>query len=566
MPSTSGRYGRPRAWGWAAGRELSHVGEGTAWVIDAASGEVLRVDPVTGSIAAHIAVGNGPTGIAAGGGSIWVTNQDDRSVSRIDPATNTVSQRIIVGNAPTGIAVGEGAVWVVNSLDDTVVRLDLGSGARQGTPIGVGERPAGIAVGLGSVWVTDEATGRVSRISPTSDQVIETIPVGRGPVGITVGDTAVWVANRVDSTVSRIDPVTGSVTTSDIGADPATLVADGDDVWVADEAGGRLLRIDPTTHIVASIVDLGNPPRALGIDGRTLYTTTRSPAAAHRGGTLVVVSSRTVDDMDPAISGWTNPDSLMAATYYLTGDTLVAYRHVGGSAGTTLVPDLAQSVPDPADAGRSYTFRIQPGLTFSDGTPVSPSDVRRTFERAYTVSEGLASGLGPPTLTGVERCSPDGCDLSEGIVTDATAGTVTFRLTAPDPDFLYRVANPLFTIVPASTPDPFIAGPGGSQVLGVGGPIPGTGPYRVAQVDVGHQRIVLERNPRFHVWSSDARPDGYPDSIELDGGLDPFDQVAMIDGATPMPSTGPSRTRTWPPGSRPRSSTTSSSRPRSTCS
>ncbi len=46
----------------------------------------------------------------------------------------------------------------------------------------------------------------VSRIDPSTNQVVQTVSVGGGPAGVATGGGAVWVANGLDGTVSRIDP------------------------------------------------------------------------------------------------------------------------------------------------------------------------------------------------------------------------------------------------------------------------------------------------------------------------------------------------------------------------
>jgi peptide/nickel transport system substrate-binding protein len=77
---------------------------------------------------------------------------------------------------------------------------------------------------------------------------------------------------------------------------------------------------------------------------------------------------------------------------------------------------------------------------------------------------------------------------------------VTFHLSKPDPDFLLKLALPPYDAVPASTP------------LDARLPLPATGPYKIA----GWRRegvVVLTRNPRFRVWSTEAQPPGYPDKI-----------------------------------------------------
>ena len=71
-------------------------------------------------------------------------------------------------------------------------------------------------------------------------------------------------------------------------------------------------------------------------------------------------------------------------------------------------------------------------------------------------------------------------------------------------DFLRKLALSLASVVPAGTP----------LRAARDQPIPGTGPYRIADFDPdGNMRLV--RNPHFSVWSSDARPDGYPDAIRV---------------------------------------------------
>ena len=97
--------------------------------------------------------------------------------------------------------------------------------------------------------------------------------------------------------------------------------------------------------------------------------------------------------------------------------------------------------------------------------------------------------------------SPGHCNLSKGIAIDPESDTVTFHLTAPDPDFLYKLALPIADAVPATTP------------LRARLPLPATGPYEIAKVDAKQAEIELVRNPRFRVWSAAAQPEGFPDQI-----------------------------------------------------
>ena len=51
----------------------------------------------------------------------------------------------------------------------------------------------------------------------------------------------------------------------------------------------------------------------------------------------------------------------------MTNDGLVGFKHVGGSEGTQLVPNLATSLPTPTDAGKTYAFQLRKGIRFSNG-------------------------------------------------------------------------------------------------------------------------------------------------------------------------------------------------------
>jgi len=144
------------------------------------------------------------------------------------------------------------------------------------------------------------------------------------------------------------------------------------------------------------------------------------------------------------------------------------------------------------------------------------SDVRSSFERLFKA--GTPAPGYYVSIRGGSACSkqPRACDLSDGIVTDDEAGTVTFHLTAPDPEFLYRLAIPFASIVPSDTP-----------VLKVRTrPVPGTGPYVIRSATP--KRLLLERNRYFRVWNAIARPDGYVNRIEVSIGSKPDRAITEV--------------------------------------
>jgi YVTN family beta-propeller protein len=469
-------------------------GAGALWVSNYNAGTVSRIDPVTRVLVQTIQAGQTPSGIAVSAGAVWVANYIPGTVSRIDPGINrVVGQPISVGNAPTGVADGFGSVWVTNSSDGTLTRINAITGTVIET-IPLGGDATRVAVGFGAVWVSDAVDGRVLEIDPQTDQVAHVIGVGAGPGAITAGYGSVWVANSLDGTVSQIDPQTSQVEASvPVGKGPHAIAAGAGGVWVANEYGGSVARIDPRTDSVARTVAVANPPSALAISSGLVWTGVQASAAVHRGGTLTVLQNAPFGSLDPAFTGSVAAD----LTLVMTNDGLTAFRRVGGSDGDEIVPDLAVSLPTPTDGGRTYTFRLRPGIRYSNGQPVRPEDLRREIERAIADPHlheivGAAACAARPAAR---------CDLSHGIVTDDAADTITFHLVVPDPDFLAELTVWDAFAVPASTPFHDI----GSH------PLPATGPYEVASFTP--RQVVLVRNPYFHEWSLAAQPDGYPDRI-----------------------------------------------------
>ena len=342
--------------------------------------------------------------------------------------------------------------------------------------------------------MSSTAAGTVTEISTRAATAVRTIQVGRGVAAVAATADGVWVVNPPEGIVSRIDPARGVVTaTVAVGAadGPSEIAIGRDAVWVSNEFRGALSRIDPQSARIAAELEIGGRPQGLAVVGGALWVAVGDTGARHRGGTLHVeqeVPWRR-EEYDPALGfGFAS----------LTNDGLVGYRRRGGLGGTVLVANLAESVPAPADGGRTYTFRLRRGLVYSNGEPVTAGDFRFALER--TLRGGLTGGY-YAAIRGAAQCSPERCDLSRGITTDDATGTIVIRLQEPDPDLLYKLALPYASLLPRSI------GP----ALPAKVPVPATGPYRYAEIGAGTTRLV--RNPRFRSWSPTARPDGYPDEI-----------------------------------------------------
>ena len=475
-------------------------GDGSVWAVDSTEGTLSRINPATHAVVEQIPVGSAPTAVTVTGQDAWVTNSGDGTVSQINTAAGRVVNTIAVGNLPVAIASGPSGVWVADEGDDTVDRIDPATGTVTRSGVQVGARPDGIAVGPHAVWVANSQDGTVTPIDPATGQPGGPIAVGSGPAGIAVTPAAVWVANSLDLTVSKINPATGTVTaTIGVGDGPGAIVATQNAIWVSDQFNATLDRIDPRTSQVTRNVYVGSSPQGLAATPTGMWAAAQPfTAASHRGGTLTVVDP-VLPATDPTQESWPTGYPAQAMVY----DGLVALRRSGGAAGLTLVPDLAMRLPRPAEGGRTYTFTLRPGIRYSNGTLLRASDIPRGFGRQITM--GVDPGYYEEIL-GAQACRqhPLRCDLSAGIITNDTAGTITFRLNQADPDFLYKLAL-IFA-------DP--AAPGAPPHRVVKGPpfLPGTGPYMISQYRP-NVSFTLVRNPYFRQWSYAAQPAGYPSVI-----------------------------------------------------
>ena len=394
---------------------------GSLWLADPEDQLVLRLDPDSGQIEDRIAMPGQPGSLTVAGGAVWVAGPLSGSVTRIDPASGRVTQTVRVGSGNLGaIASLGGEVLVADSASRALVTLDARTGAvkRRHT---LALRPTALAVAAGDVWVASYDDGVVAHIDPATGKTLRTVRVGGGPSALTVAGGVLWTANALDATVSRVDPLAGTLTgTVAVGSGPAAFAADGHGLWVASQYAGALARIDTATIRVTRTVRVGGQPGAVAVAGGRVWVAAGPSPTAHRGGTLRMVTSQPLNTIDPGLQFTVAPLQLA----HLTHDSLVSFQVSAGPAGLRLVPDLAVALPRPRRGGREYTFRLRRGIVYSDGRPLRATDFRRGIERLFPDPLGAGAGY----FEGIAH-----------IAADDRAGTVTFRLRAPDPDFLFKL-------------------------------------------------------------------------------------------------------------------------------
>ncbi|MDP9255712.1 MAG: ABC transporter substrate-binding protein [Actinomycetota bacterium] len=471
-------------------------GLGSLWITSPNRQEVLRVDPSSREVTDRIPVAGQPGSIVTGAGAIWVASTLGGSIQRIDPATDRATQTIRLGGANTGaIAFYAGRLWVADTIDHALVVVDARTGEITNT-YSLDLRPTAVVAGPAGVFAADSGQHAIVEIDQRTGRQLQEISVGNGPVALAEADGSLWVANSLDATVTRVDPQRGVVArTIAVGSGPAALAVARGAIYVANQYSRNVSRIDLRTNRVTT-TNAGGEPATLAAGMGKVWVASAPSSAAHRGGSLAILSPQRFTTIDPALQ-FSAPPPIFGKLAY---DGLVTFESAPGPAGLRLIPDLALALPTPENGGTTYRFRLRRGIRYANGRAVRAADFRRGIERLFLVdSPGVDYFAG---IVGAERCTRRRCNLAQGIEIDDAAGTVVFHLRTPDPDFLFKL-TPLEFAAPI---------PPGIPNRDVGtAPMPGTGPYRILHWTRREIRFV--RNPYFHEWSHAAQPDGVPDQI-----------------------------------------------------
>ena len=208
-------------------------------------------------------------------------------------------------------------------------------------------------------------------------------------------------------------------------------------------------------------------------------------ASDAKGGTLEYVLSDEPDSMDPG-------NTYYAFNWDFTRNyarPLMTFTPKPGKEGLEIVPDLAAAPGVPSDGGRTWTYKLKPGVKFEDGTPVRAQDVKYAIARSNYSAE-LTDG--PKYFqqyldaAGYEGPYKDkDLDSFKGVTTPDDT-TVVFHLTQPFSEFDYLVANPQSAPVPQSK----------DRGLKYEEHPVSSGPYMFENHSVG-KSFVLVRNPNW---------------------------------------------------------------------
>ena len=132
-------------------------------------------------------------------------------------------------------------------------------------------------MGTDAIWVANEGTNTVSRIDPSTNKVVATIPLRFAPDSISSGDRIVWIGSRASDSVARLDPASDTVAaTVPVCDQPRAVAADGTTVWVACVGAGEVWHLDRDGKQL-STTPVNGEPTDLIVNGGRLYATVRQP-------------------------------------------------------------------------------------------------------------------------------------------------------------------------------------------------------------------------------------------------------------------------------------------------
>ena len=199
---------------------------------------------------------------------------------------------------------------------------------------------------------------------------------------------------------------------------------------------------------------------ALGVGG--LFSSEVMAQKPVYGGTLTVALSAEPPGLDPT----TTPGAtIKRVVHYNLLESLLKVDRNG-----KVVPALAKSYKVSKD-GREYTFTLQKGVLFHDGTRCTAADVKFSFERILDPKTAAPYRMFYEVIESVQVLDPL---------------TVKFTLKKIDSNFIFNLARGDAVIVPRQASD---------QLKSL--PI-GTGPFKLAGWKRGDS-VTLAKNPYYYL-------------------------------------------------------------------
>ncbi|MDD4004877.1 MAG: ABC transporter substrate-binding protein [Elusimicrobiaceae bacterium] len=234
-------------------------------------------------------------------------------------------------------------------------------------------------------------------------------------------------------------------------------------------------------------------------------------AAAKNPGMLVYAHQGEPASLDPVYPY----DGVSQGIIFNVYETLIAFK---GPSLTEYVPVLAEKIPSAQNGliskdGRTYRFPIKKGIRFSDGSPLTPDDVRYSLLRfMLTDPAGGPAVLLLEPILGISSTRDDKGKPAVNFEDAAAAVTVdgqdvVIRLKTPFAPFLSIMARWSYVMNRkwCAAQGEWDGSPGNWEEFankdreksGLFDKMNGTGPYRLARWDRQSRKVFLDANPAY---------------------------------------------------------------------
>lgn len=227
----------------------------------------------------------------------------------------------------------------------------------------------------------------------------------------------------------------------------------------------------PKTLVVSSIVTALLTAACSTNPGTGASSSGSAGGTPKRGGVLTVGLYQEPDNLNPYLA-------VQTASRLVRELTIEGLVDAGP--GDSYVPGLVSEVPTTQNGGisadgKTITYKLKPGLTWSDGHELTSADVKFTWEAIMAPGNAVNSKTGYDQIASIQT-------------PDSTTAVVTFKQ-------LYAPAMSLFSIAAGILPAHALAGQKLADAPYNRKP-EGTGPFVVTEWKSGDS-IVLDRNPKF---------------------------------------------------------------------
>jgi tRNA A-37 threonylcarbamoyl transferase component Bud32 len=428
-----------------------------------------------------------PGGVAAAGDSVWVVQDAGQGVIRLNARTGTIVGRFEIRGDPSGtnadgVVYADGSLWL--SRGNSVVRAD----PRTGRVVHRYAAPSRyLLFADGAIWAGDPGSGRVWKIDPATNQIVQHQKLHGWLSDLAVGGGSVWAPILPDGVVFKLsEDDLGIQTTLPTGGDPERASFGSGHLWVANTTPKTVSLLDDLSGARQQLRSRARPTTASYHAGLvwTAAAAAPTPLPPIKGEELrISTPTDTAVDPDP-MGGRGSVRQLM----YATCANLLYYPDSAGPEGTRLRPEIAAATPTVSPDGRTYTFLIRRGYRFSppSGEAVTAETFRHTLERSLSPKNAYSAG--PQLASDIEGVTAYRAGKASHISGVRVQGNVlAITLMKPAGDFLTRLSMFAFCPVPLSVP---VHHKGFTDK-----PIPSAGPYYISSIQ--GDRAVLERNPYY---------------------------------------------------------------------